>query len=47
MEHSLVSANCPALLATVYCHHTAMECMLVSTVTQVQHCHLTLGWPLH
>ena len=34
-KHSLVSANCPALLATVYCHHTAMECLLVSTVTQV------------
>jgi len=42
-KHSLVSANCPALLATVYCHHTAMECMLVSEVIHAQH---TLGWPL-
>ena len=34
-KHSLVSANCPALLATVHCHHTTMECLLISTVTQV------------
>jgi len=37
---SSTASNCPL-------SHTAMACTLVSTVTQVQYCHLTLGWPLH